>query len=151
MKEEKKSGWSPGFWLIVIFILAIGFVVVIVVPKFVRACCETAANGCINNLRQIDAAKNEWALENHKTNGTDVTENDLKPYIKLDSQGNLPSCGAGGRYIIGRIGEDPQCSIGASLWPNIHALNYTNNWWTDFKMAYSRLLGIRSQPAHVLK
>jgi len=48
------------------------------------------ANACINNLRQIDAAKNEWALENGKSNGVIVTENNIKSYIKLDSSGNIP-------------------------------------------------------------
>ena len=39
-------------------------------------------NACINNLRQIDAAKNQWALENSKT-ATDVPAlNDITPYLK---------------------------------------------------------------------
>jgi outer membrane lipoprotein-sorting protein len=68
-------------------------------------------NACINNLRQIDAAKNEWALEKGKPNGTAVTEADIKPYIKLDASGNLPKCPAGGTYTIGKVGEKPTCSI----------------------------------------
>ena len=68
-------------------------------------------NACINNLRQIDAAKNEWALEKRKTTGTPVTEDDIKPYIKLDANGNLPQCPAGGKYTIGNVGEKPTCSI----------------------------------------
>jgi hypothetical protein len=68
-------------------------------------------NACINNLRQIDAAKNEWALEKGKPNGTPVTEDDIKPYIKLDANGNFPKCPAGGTYTIGKVGEKPTCSI----------------------------------------
>jgi len=68
-------------------------------------------NACINNLRQIDAAKNEWALEKGKPNGTPVTEADIKPYIKLDANGNLPTCPSGGKYTIGKVGEKPTCSI----------------------------------------
>lgn len=68
-------------------------------------------NACINNLRQIDAAKDQWALENGKTTGTPVTEDDIKPYIKLDAYGNLPRCPAGGKYTIGNVGEKPTCSI----------------------------------------
>jgi hypothetical protein len=74
-------------------------------------------NACINNLRQIDAAKNEWALEKGKTNGSPVTEADLKPYIKLDAQGNLPKCPAGGKYTIGRVGESPTCSVPGHVLP----------------------------------
>jgi outer membrane lipoprotein-sorting protein len=68
-------------------------------------------NACINNLRQIDAAKNEFALEKGKKNGDPVTEADIKPYIKLDASGNLPKCPAGGKYTIGKVGELPTCSI----------------------------------------
>jgi hypothetical protein len=68
-------------------------------------------NACINNLRQIDAAKNEWALEKGKANGAPVTEDDIKPYIKLDANGNLPKCPDGGTYTIGKVGEKPTCSI----------------------------------------
>ena len=43
------------------------------------------ANGCINNLRQIDAATQEFALEKGETNGEAINyPNDLTPYIKLD-------------------------------------------------------------------
>lgn len=68
-------------------------------------------NACINNLRQIDAAKNQWALENGKKAGDTVTEADIKPYIKLDANGNLPKCPSGGKYTIGKVGENPTCSI----------------------------------------
>jgi outer membrane lipoprotein-sorting protein len=68
-------------------------------------------NACINNLRQIDGAKQEWALEKGKANGTPVTEDDIKPYLKLDASGNIPKCPAGGKYTIGKVGELPTCSI----------------------------------------
>ena len=68
-------------------------------------------NACINNLRQIDAAKNEFALEKGKATGYVVTEADIKPYIKLDANGNLPKCPSGGTYTIGKVGETPTCSI----------------------------------------
>ena len=65
-------------------------------------------NACISNLRQIDGAKNEWALENGKANGTPVTAADIAPYIQ---GGVLPKCPAGGTYTIGKVGEKPTCSI----------------------------------------
>lgn len=68
-------------------------------------------NACINNLRQIDAAKNEWALEKRKPKGTPITEDDIKPYVKLDANGNFLKCPAGGIYTIGKVGEKPTCSI----------------------------------------
>jgi hypothetical protein len=74
-------------------------------------------NACINNLRQIDGAKNEFALEKGKAIGAAVTEADIKPYIKLDASGNLPKCPAGGKYTIGKVGELPTCSIAGHALP----------------------------------
>jgi len=65
-------------------------------------------NVCINNLRQIDAAKNQFALEKGKTNGDPVTEADITPYLR---GGVLPKCPSGGTYTIGKVGENPTCSI----------------------------------------
>jgi hypothetical protein len=65
-------------------------------------------NACINNLRQIDGAKEQWALEHNKKKGAAVTEADIAEYIK----GNrLPVCPQGGHYTLGKTGEIPTCSI----------------------------------------
>jgi len=93
-----------------------------VMPQFNRAGSASSSkisqrNACINNLRQLDAAKNQFALEKGKTNGDTVTEADIKPYIKLDAAGNLPKCPAGGKYTIGKVGENPACSIPDHLLP----------------------------------
>jgi hypothetical protein len=82
----------------------------IAIPNFVKARATSQENACINNLRQIDAAKNEWALEKSKKNGDVCTADDLKPYIRLVN-GELPKCPQGGTYTIGPVGEKPTCSI----------------------------------------
>lgn len=83
----------------------------IAIPNFVKARNVSMQNACINNLRQIDAAKNEWALENNKTNGTPVTVDDIKPFIKLRANEDFLKCPAGGTYTIGLVGENPTCSV----------------------------------------
>ena len=72
------------------------------------ATTPAAANACINNLRQIDAAKQQWALENNKTAEATPTEADLKIYIKGNA---LPTCPTNGKYTIGNAGIYPICSI----------------------------------------
>jgi hypothetical protein len=69
---------------------------------------ESERDTCINNLRQIDAAKNQWALDNNKTAGAIPTEQDLLPYIKDQV---FPVCPSGGTYTIGTFGVDPTCSV----------------------------------------
>ena len=69
---------------------------------------EVERNACINNLRQIYAAKQEWALINNKTDGDIPTEQDLLPYLKDQT---FPVCPSGGTYTIGAVDEPPSCSI----------------------------------------
>jgi hypothetical protein len=107
--ENKSSKFDTLAWLAVI--TSIGFIAWFVFSNFIPARAPSLRLDCINNLRQLDAAKREWALENGKTNGVVCTENDIKPYIKLDSKGNIPRCPAGGIYTIGKVGEAPTCSI----------------------------------------
>lgn len=71
-------------------------------------------NACINNLRQIDAAKQQWALENNKTAAAIPTARDLLPYFK---DGVFPACPSGGIYTIGAVGEAPTCSVPGHVLP----------------------------------
>lgn len=71
-----------------------------------------SADACINNLRQIDAAANQFAIEHHLTNGAPINfPDDLTPYIKLNSAGKIPGCPAGGVYSITVVGSNPICSF----------------------------------------
>jgi hypothetical protein len=69
---------------------------------------EAERNACLNNLRQIDAAKQQWALEKNKTTDAIPTEQDLLPYLK---DGIFPTCPPGGTYTINAVGELPACSV----------------------------------------
>jgi len=62
---------------------------------------------CINNLRQIDGAKQQWTLENHKTTNDAPVWEDVRPYLRIEI-----SCPQGGTYTLGRVDEPPRCSIG---------------------------------------
>lgn len=65
-------------------------------------------NSCINNLRQIDAGKEQWALANRRGNGDPVDIDGVNAYIK----GNrTPICPAGGKYTYKTIGENPECNV----------------------------------------
>jgi regulator of replication initiation timing len=65
-------------------------------------------NTCINNLREIDAAKQQWALENDKTADAIPTALELLPYLP---DGIFPMCPSGGIYMINAVGVPPTCSI----------------------------------------
>jgi len=65
-------------------------------------------NTCLNHLRQIDAAKQQWALEKNKVDAAVPTASDLLPYFK---DGTFPACPDGGTYSINAVGEPPTCSL----------------------------------------
>jgi len=72
------------------------------------------ASACINSLRTIESAKDQWALEKQKT-ATDVpTTQDLLPYFK---DGTFPVCPDGGSYSINAAGDLPTCSIQGHVLP----------------------------------
>jgi len=71
-------------------------------------------NACLNNLRVIDAAKREWALENNKTAGAVPTAQDLLPFF-ID--GLFPACPDGGVYSINAVGVPPTCSVPGHVLP----------------------------------
>ena len=87
----------------------------ILLPIYIRARTTPAMNACVNNLRQIDGAKQQWALEYKKTTNDVPTMEDIRPYVGRGTEGEIPHCPLGGIYKIGRIGEPPSCSVDGSL------------------------------------
>jgi competence protein ComGC len=104
------AGLVTGYIGIAFAIFVIPMMMAIAIPNFVKARDTALMNGCINNLRQLDTAKQQWALENKKQ-PTDVpTESSLVPYLK-SKDGQMLKCPAGGEYKINAVGEQPSCSI----------------------------------------
>jgi Domain of unknown function (DUF4190) len=112
------AGLITGYVSIALSVFLVPMMMAIAIPNFVKARTTAQANACINNLRQIDAAANQFALEHGKTNGEAINfPGDLTPYIKLNGQGKIPSCPAGGVYSIKRVGDIPTCSLGTTVTP----------------------------------
>jgi prepilin-type N-terminal cleavage/methylation domain-containing protein len=122
MKTTRIKDRLAGFTLVEIMIVVaiLGLLCAIAIPNYVKARANSQANACINNLRQIAGAVDQFALEKGKTTGYAVSyPNDVTPYIKLNSGQSIPGCPAGGNYTLQTVGSVPQatCSLGATVTP----------------------------------
>jgi prepilin-type N-terminal cleavage/methylation domain-containing protein len=105
----KRYGHSRGFTLveIMIVVLIIGILLAIAIPNFVQAREASRAKSCVANLKQIDSAKQQWAMDTKQTSGATPGTTDLAPaYMK-----SFPSCPSGGSYSINDISTSPTCSV----------------------------------------
>jgi cell shape-determining protein MreC len=75
---------------------------------------QAQINGCVNNLRQIDGAKQQWALENRKTATALVNQAELLRYLKDNA---MPVCPGGGAYTLNTVGLVPTCNIPGHVIP----------------------------------
>jgi len=90
----------------------------ITVPSFVKSRNTSQQNACINNLRQIDSGKEQWAMASSKADGEPLKISAVNAYIKGNA---TPTCPAGGRYSYGVVGESPRCTcpghtFGGDVW-----------------------------------
>jgi prepilin-type N-terminal cleavage/methylation domain-containing protein len=114
IKRNHTHSYTDGFTLVEIMIVVaiIGLLAAIAVPNFVRARTTSQKNACINNLRQIDGAIQQWGLENQKQSSDTVTTANITPYLKSNL---MPVEPAGGSYTITTVGTTPSCSLSATL------------------------------------
>jgi len=130
--REQKKGFTLIEIIIAVAILAV--LMTIAVPNFIGMRARVRRDACINNLRQINLAKEQWALENNKDAGDSLGDTNeeaaaaLDPYLKEDiwDEGEeeyttghslicpldaSPTPTFGTSYTINNVGTDPVCEI----------------------------------------
>jgi hypothetical protein len=121
VNTDKKTSFAPDipFWIVSLCLIGFILYFFVIEPMSHRhGIIPSPASRCINNLRQIDAAANEFALEHSKTNGEAINyPDDLTSYIKLNKDGKIPPCPSGGIYRIKKVGDVPTCSLGTTVTP----------------------------------
>src|SRR5438034_3015364 len=81
------SSRRTGFTLVEIMIVVaiIALLAAIAVPGFLRARKRSQASRIINDLRMIDSAVDQYAIETNKTTGVSVNVSDWTNYLKKNS------------------------------------------------------------------
>lgn len=110
-KQTRRSGFTLVEIMIVVAI--IGLLAAIAIPNFVKARTSAQKNACIANLRQIEGAKESWALENKKTEGAATAGSEAAVNAFLRG-GGTPACPGDGTYTYNPVGTTPTCSLGAT-------------------------------------
>lgn len=124
---------KSGFTLVEIMIVVaiIGLLATIAIPNFMRARTKSQQNACISNLRQIDGAVQQWALENKAGATSLVNVPDIAPYLGRNSNSvNVVICPAAAStatsfsdsYSITRVDTAPKCLIGGDFTALAHVV-----------------------------
>jgi hypothetical protein len=104
--QENDRSWFTFIFSLVAFICLMTWVVW---PHFIPTSRHNPATACINYLRQLDGAVQQWALENKMKPEDLVTLSNAMQYI---NPGNRIECPSGGKYTVGpAVSNLPTCSV----------------------------------------
>jgi prepilin-type N-terminal cleavage/methylation domain-containing protein len=111
--SHRRQGFTLVEIMIVVAIIAL--LAAIAVPSFLRARKRSQGTSTLETLRIVDAAKDQYAIENAKNSSTTPAATDLAPYTKSGTKlytqliaGNTPTDALGTAIILNAIDTSPQ-------------------------------------------
>ena len=106
VNTSRKSGFTLVEIMIVVAI--IGLLAAIAIPNFVKARETAQLNSIINNLRILEGAKDQWALDQKKGTGEVPVAADVTPFLKNNS---MPTAVVGETYNILAVGTSSTATL----------------------------------------
>ena len=136
MPFNKKNKRRGGFTLVEIMIVVaiIALLAAIAVPGFLRARKRSQASRIINDLRLIDSAVDQYAIETNKKSGASVDWADVQKYLKVGS--SLYNSGQSALAILFKAIFDPAFDLVLEdgrirILPHDQALEFWKSWWAE--------------------
>jgi predicted Zn finger-like uncharacterized protein len=107
------AGLITGYVGIALMLIWLPMMAAIAIPSFVKARNESQRHACINNLRILDSAKEQAAIEQGWTEGTPILKDspEMQTVLEYVKDKRIPVCPAGGTYKFNAVGQPPACSI----------------------------------------
>src|SRR5688572_21285732 len=111
MKTSRFGARRRGFTLleILIVVAVLGILVGMAFPNFLKSRANAQKQICIENLSQIESAKQIWGVENGKKEGDPATDADLFGATNYMKQ--KPFCPGGGAYNLTSVGVNAAYNI----------------------------------------
>jgi prepilin-type N-terminal cleavage/methylation domain-containing protein len=131
-KMNKRTG---GFTLVEIMIVVaiIALLAVIAVPNFLRARKRSQASRILEELRLLDAAKDQYAIEYNRKGGDSVSWEQVQLYLKPTS--SLYQSGGndlfGNSYILGNV--DDSTTAAQDTYDEFDDINLSADFWGGFR------------------
>ena len=107
--RRRKGGFTLIEIMIVVLIIAI--LLAIAIPNFLRARESSRAKACQGNLRQIETAKEQWAMDTKAASSAEPVAADLVTEYMKGTEDTLPLCPSSGAYAVGDMSTRPTCGI----------------------------------------
>jgi len=101
----KRQGMTLIEIMLVVSIIAL--IAAIALPAFTKVRRTAQQTACIQNLKQIDSAKEQAAMAYFLSQGAAIADASVNAYLR----GGAPTCEGGGIYTYNAVGTDPTCSI----------------------------------------
>ena len=128
-KQSSRRGFTLVEIMIVVAIIAL--LASIAVPNFLRARKRSQASKIMEDLRQLDSANDEYAIENNKASGATVHWADIQSYLKTGSV----LYNSGGTDLFGNL----YTGFSVDGLPKLKAATYSQlsdvaplNFWTPY-------------------